>query len=79
MTIFHCSIDIYNGIIRHARSPRNLDALFKDAATGRSLPGEEVLQRGIDLAAKGYEVMPIACANHDAKGYCLGHAEAPQP
>ncbi len=77
MKTFHCVIDISNGIIRHARAPRQLDGLLKDA-TGRSLPGEEVLQRGIDLAAKGYQVMPVSCNHHDAQGYCLGHEEAPQ-
>lgn len=77
MTIHHCAIDICNGIIRHARAPRNLDSMLKDAATGRSLTGEEVLQMAHKMAAKGYQVMPIGCDHHDAKGYCLGHpAEA---
>ena len=75
MTTHHCVIDIGNGIIRHARAPRNLDSMLKDAATGRSLSGEEVLQRAFELSAKGFEVMPIGCDNFDAKGYCLGHQQ----
>lgn len=79
MKTFHCAIDIGNGIIRHARAPRALDSMLKDAATGRSLTGEEVLQRAYDLSVKGYEAMPIGCDNHDSRGYCLGHEEAAKP
>lgn len=79
MTLRHCSIDISNGIIRHARNPRRLDGLLKEAGTGRALPGEEVLSLAFNLASQGYEAMPIGCDHHDAKGYCLGHEEAPQP
>lgn len=79
MAIHHCSIDISNGIIRHARSPRRLDGLLKEAGTGRPLPGEEVLNRAYHLASQGYQVMPIGCDHHDAQGHCLGHEEAPQP
>ena len=45
--------------------------------TGRSLPGEEVLTLARDMAAKGFEVMPIGCVNFDSRGYCLGHEESP--
>ena len=78
MTIHHCTIDISNGIVLHARNPRRLDGLLKDG-TGRALPGEEVLSRAYLLASQGYEVMPVGCSHHDAQGYCLGHEEAPQP
>ncbi|WP_158546435.1 MULTISPECIES: hypothetical protein [unclassified Pseudomonas] len=44
MTIHHCSIDIANGVIRYARTPRRLDGLLKEASTGLSLPGEEALR-----------------------------------
>ncbi|WJN61320.1 hypothetical protein [Pseudomonas sp. SO81] len=75
----HCSIDISNGVIRYARTPRRLDGLLKEAGTGRSLSGEEVLSRAYDLASKGYQAMPVGCDNFDAQGLCLGHEEAPQP
>ncbi len=77
MTIFHCSIDIANGVIRYAKSPRRLDGLFKGAATGRSLPGEEVLQLAREMADKGFTVMPIGCDHFDSQGYCLGHEDPP--
>ncbi|MED5607838.1 hypothetical protein VV867_09085 [Pseudomonas sp. JH-2] len=77
MTIHHCSIDIANGVIRYARTPRRLDGLLKEASTGRSLPGEEVLRLAQDMAGKGFEVMPIGCDHFDSQGYCLGHEEKP--
>lgn len=73
MTMRHCTIDIGNGIIRHARNPRALDGLFKDAKTGRSIPGEDVLALARDEAEQGFEVMAPGCDNRDALGYCLGH------
>ncbi|MFK8398134.1 hypothetical protein M2D07_006435 [Pseudomonas sp. BGr12] len=77
MTVHHCSIDIANGVIRYARSPRRLDGLLKEANSGRSLPGEEVLSLAREMAGKGYEVMPIGCDHFDSRGYCLGHEDPP--
>ncbi|MDH1009962.1 hypothetical protein N5J43_08240 [Pseudomonas nicosulfuronedens] len=76
MTWHHCSIDIANGVIRYARSPRRLDGLLKEADTDRSLPGEEVLSLAREMASKGYVAMPIGCDHFDNRGYCLGHEEA---
>ncbi|WP_443190977.1 hypothetical protein [Pseudomonas indica] len=42
MTIYHCTIDIANGVMRYARTPSRLDGLLKHA-DGRSIPGEEVI------------------------------------
>lgn len=73
----HCSMAI-SYLIGHARAPRRLDGIFVERGTGRKLPGEEVVEMAISLANNGYEVVP-SCNHHDAKGYCLGHEEAPQP
>ena len=75
MTIHHCAIDIGNGIIRHARTPRVLDGLFKDAKTGRLIPGEDLIALARDEAEQGFQVMTPGCDNRDAKGYCLGHQQ----
>lgn len=76
MTTYHCAVDIAHGVIRYAKSPRRLDGLLKEAGTGRSIPGEEVLKLAREMAEKGYTAMPIGCDHFDSQGYCLGH-EAP--
>ena len=75
MTTHHCSVDIGNGIIRHARTPRALDGLFKDAKTGRPITGENLIELAWNEAALGYEVMTPGCDNRCAKGYCQGHQQ----
>lgn len=75
MTLHHCSIDIGNGIIRFARSPRKLDGLLKDAKTGRSILGEDILALARDDAEQGFEVMTPGCNNRDKSGRCAGHPE----
>ncbi|MDD0981332.1 Lar family restriction alleviation protein [Pseudomonas shahriarae] len=76
MTTFHACLDIHHGVIRHARAPRNLDGLLKDAATGKPMTGEQVLDHAIHLAEQGFEAIPVGCNNHDGQGRCLGHADA---
>jgi hypothetical protein len=49
------------------------EAILKDGQTGKTLPSAEVKARAAILKARGYEVMPIACDNHDDRGYCKGH------
>lgn len=70
---FHCCMAI-SYLIGHARRPRKLDDIFVERGTGRKLPGEEVVTMAIDLANKGYEVVP-SCDGHNAKGYCQGHQQ----
>lgn len=72
MKTYHCSIDIANGVIRYARTPRRLDGLLRDES-GRSIPGEEILRMAHELASNGFDVMPIGCDHYDEKGHCLGH------
>lgn len=72
MTIYHCTIDIANGVMRYARTPSRLDGLLKHA-DGRAIPGEEVLRIAHQFAARGFDAMPIGCDHYDEKGHCLGH------
>ncbi|MFP2768085.1 hypothetical protein [Oceanisphaera sp. KMM 10153] len=74
---FCVTMDIDNGILSRARRPRELDDIFIDRGTRRSMTGEEVLQMGRDLKAKGFEVVPV-CDHHDEKGDCLGHPVEPE-
>ncbi|HGM6086755.1 TPA: hypothetical protein ACKPZF_000684 [Pseudomonas aeruginosa] len=73
---FHVGMAI-SYLIGHARRPRRLDGIFVERATGRPLPGEEVVKMAHHLASLGFELVP-PCDHHDERGYCLGHP-APLP
>lgn len=71
-TVRHITMSIDGGILRRRKRPRQLDGIFADSTTGKTLTGEEVLKMAIDLKARGFEVIPV-CDHHDEKGHCLGH------
>lgn len=73
---FHVGMAI-SYLIGHARRPRRLDGIFVERATGRPLPGEEVVKMAHHLSCQGFELVP-PCDHHDERGYCLGHP-APLP
>jgi hypothetical protein len=75
MTTYHSCLDIPNGVIRFARTPRRLDGVLKDAATGQHMTGEQVVAHAIALANQGFEAIPLNCDHHNSKGHCLGHSE----
>lgn len=50
-----------------------LEGMFKNER-GETIAPEAIVSHAIVLKAKGYEVLP-PCNNHDALGYCNGHAE----
>lgn len=67
---YHCQLDL-DYILK--APDEEAGRMLKDAKTGISLTSAEAKTRAVILKAKGYEVMPIGCDNHDAMGYCSGH------
>lgn len=71
-TTRHVTMSIDGGILPRRNTPRALDGIFNNTATGQPLTGEELLALADELKAEGYEVIPV-CDHHDEKGNCLGH------
>lgn len=71
-TVRHITMSIDGGILPRRKRPRQLDGIFADRSTGKTLTGEELLEMAIDLKARGFEVIPV-CDHHDERGRCLGH------
>lgn len=63
-----------DGILREP--PDVAGSMLIDSATGRTLESHEVYALATIFKARGFEVIP-ACDNHDSKGYCNGHDDAP--
>lgn len=72
MAVYHCSFDL-NAIIHRGEAARMAGHIRLAGAETWATEAELIAYATI-LRAKGLEVLPT-CANHDAKGNCLGHQD----
>jgi hypothetical protein len=70
---YHCNFDL--DYLLHRGGARQMAGHVRLPGAKEWATEAEVLTHATLLKMRGMEVMPT-CGNHDARGYCNGHAEA---
>lgn len=76
---YHTAINVNHILAMSVEEAGNLLSAPDDQGGVRTLSSAEVFTHAILLKCRGYEVVPVGCTHHNAKGYCLGHTDDARP